>query len=156
MNYYKQRNQGFSDGDCFRTAVACILEVDPESIPNIIGEAEIHDETAYSRMRDWFHIRGMGLASAGWNCSKGNFMSEIVELNFGDSYWMFTAFSPTSNVNHVVVMQGTELICDPSCGNSDSDFVEVCGPADPTDAWHASWITINSPKLYRHWDEFGD
>jgi hypothetical protein len=56
MTPHKQKLFGFGAGDCFRTCIASILDLDPESVPNFCER-----DTWYEDCVQWLKKRGIGV-----------------------------------------------------------------------------------------------
>jgi hypothetical protein len=99
-------------GDCFRAAIASVLEVPGRSLPHFI---QGDDETWYGDMQDYL-------------CEQFGFMLADVEredLPWTEDDWGFPGYwlasVPSRNlgegVTHVVVMHGSVLVHDPARRN---------------------------------------
>ncbi|RUW39153.1 hypothetical protein EN739_24440 [Mesorhizobium sp. M2A.F.Ca.ET.017.03.2.1] len=122
-------------GDCYRTAVACILDLDPDQVPHVhrlitgAEQGEIIDrflaEIGVTRLSIPFTVEGVQAAldsAALW--SKG----------------LPCLFSGTSRngTGHVVVAHGGKIICDPS-----QDDSGIVGPMDDGFYW-VEWLVFSA------------
>jgi hypothetical protein len=50
-------------GDCFRTCIACLLDVDPATVPHAYADGNLTEGHALRIMREWLKERGLGILS---------------------------------------------------------------------------------------------
>jgi hypothetical protein len=98
-------------GDCYRTAIACILGLKQTRVPHV--QRQLTSEEFTAMYRDWLRSRGLHLIAI-------PFTADSVEaaLAFATTFsdGMPFIFSGTSRtgVNHAVVGRHGEIACDPS------------------------------------------
>lgn len=127
MQFHKQRYRHRPEqgefGDCCRTVYACLLDMDPEQIPNF----GIHygDPDAFHRLeREWLNAQGYTTFTSGIDgqCSLDEALEFTTRVN-GQALVMLTGTSRTG-VNHVVIVKDGVIIHDPH-----PDDVGIVGPA---------------------------
>ena len=135
MQFHKQLYRHDPDngvwGDCFRTAIACLLDLQPEEVPHVCdgGEGDDSDGTAMAAMRDWLAPRGLGLFSLVYEGGKVRHVLRTVgRMNPGLPYLLMG--TSRTGVNHNVICQDDQIIWDPSLSDSG-----IIGPADDGYFW---------------------
>lgn len=103
-------------GDCFRTALACLFDLEPAEVPHFCNGREsmdVNDEIAA-----WLSARGYRLARILYDDSC---KPEEALYSFGTNnpglYYLFSGTSRTG-CNHVVIARGCEIVHDPSLVDS--------------------------------------
>lgn len=136
-------------GDCYRTAIAIILDKNAEEVPHVCekGETNIDDLDGLIAMRTY--LRGMGLT-----ISKSVYNGELSWAGFCD--WM-QAYNPenaiivtgkaTRGVNHCVVMIGGNVVCDPITGTPNQEA--LIGPAQTDNEMHW-WVETITTLAHRN------
>lgn len=124
-------------GDCHRTAIACLLDLEPEAVPHY-GELYFNDPDGArfnKAFEDWLSRRGLRTAIIVYNGdSLADVLAAIGAQNKG-AYYLLGGTSLTG-VNHTVVCCGGEIAHDPSI-----DDVGITGPCD--DGYY--WVTFLVP-----------
>ena len=106
-------------GDCYRTAIGCLLDYPPEAVPHFADNAGMVSpkETAYL-VNKWLgeklSLRTIEIPFSG-DYDVQDIIDGIGKLNPGSEY----LFSGNTRIGtpHVVVCRGKEQIHDPSCGD---------------------------------------
>lgn len=120
-------------GDCFRTAIACLLEIDPEEVPHhhrVLAGGE------QSRLlRSWLMMRGLTLIELAWPTETLFDLLVNLEHAIGDTgmKFMVSGQSPRGT-DHVVICDTKGFVHDP---HPDGGF--LTGPMDDGN-WFVSWI----------------
>lgn len=137
MRFQKQRflhapAQGIW-GDCERTAIACMLDLDRDEVPHFADNFKNNDDVI-SKERAW--LRGQELApfSCAFGCELGELLACMAQNNPG-LYYLLSGSSRTG-VNHTVVALDGEIIWDPAINDSG-----ITGPCD--DGYY--WIKLYVP-----------
>ena len=115
-------------GDCQRTVVGCLLNIEPEKIPHWLDLGA--DPDAYDNWRAnmdaWLAGCGLGYVSIPYDSS--NHSQESILTNFGlhnpGINHIFVGKSRTG-VSHCVIARDGEIVHDPSLDN-----VGIVGPCD--------------------------
>lgn len=113
------------NGNCLAAALASILELPIEAIPEFedMKKSEWWDE-----LKSWLKIRGMYII---------NFDGENIQFlldNF-DMYFIVSGTSPRGDCNHSVIYKGNKMVHDPHpSGNGVTEIkeVDVIVPVDPS------------------------
>jgi hypothetical protein len=113
-------------GDCFRTALACILDMEVEEVPHFLqiyhgGSAEARD----SAIEKWLNTRGYSnivipyqvIVEGETLYSADELMCIIANQNGDDLLYLLTGRS-ISETDHVVICRGPKIFWDPSPSNS--------------------------------------
>ena len=113
-------------GDCYRTAIACLLDMEPEEVPHFYGKDMKEQDILAS---EW-------LLSQGYNIFTISFSGELtlddllysVAFNNPNIYYLVTAAS--SVTNHVFIAFNDKIVHDPSGRNETPS-----GPCDDNYYW---------------------
>jgi len=129
-------------GDCFRTAIACLLDLPPESVPHVCTGGEGTDKDATDRMDHWLRenhgVAIMCMAVDADVCPLGSLFNTMKMLN-PEVYWLLIGKSRTGCV-HNVICRGGEIIHDPTPGNPG-----IVGPRD--EGFY--WVNVLTPCFRR-------
>lgn len=99
-------------GDCFRTVIACLLDMPPADVPHVY-DAGATSDTARPVIDAWLMERGLCLISIVFpGDDLDQAMTTMKFLNPG-VYYMLSGFSRTG-CNHVVVCLDDKIVHDPS------------------------------------------
>jgi hypothetical protein len=119
-------------GDCYRTAVACILGLEPADVPHVYDGTD--DDTGVQRMRAWLAERGMALIGINFDASVPlAALLEAAGRASGGLPYLLTGKS-RNGCSHVVVCEGDTIIHDPALDNSG-----IVGPAGD-EWWMIEWV----------------
>lgn len=132
MQFHLQRNRHVPElgqiGDCFRTCIACFLNLDPEDVPNFV-EIDFHNddlkispnmEAAYQA---WLKDRGLTLIDIVFR--EDNLqavLNSMAGLNGEDFCYMVGGKGQVHG--HVAIYRGSMLLWDPAGGPG------ITGPLD--------------------------
>lgn len=97
-------------GDCWRTCIACILDLRPEEVPHFF-DGDVIQWEGIKRTQEWLIARGMYLLSFGWKDDWDQIQLTIKTFNPGIHYIMF---GMGSTEGHVVICKDGEIVHDPS------------------------------------------
>lgn len=114
-------------GDCYRTAIACLLEIEPASVPHFYDEGRGSKEVD-SMVREWLWERGMDTLLLPYKADLQVGPSSVAALN-PNIFYMLSGTSRTG-CNHVVICQNREIVWDPSLDDSG-----IVGPCDDGYYW---------------------
>lgn len=120
-------------GDCYRTAVACLLNLPRDTVPHVFHDG-CKGPVADKRMNDWLGQRGMiqfVMALSG-DTPLDELLNSVYWSNGYPVEYLLCGTSK-NNVAHVVVCKGDSIVWDPAIDNSG-----IIGPADDG-FW---WITV--------------
>ncbi len=124
--YLHKPAEGIS-GDCYRTAIACLLDRAPAEVPHFYdhnvapGDGEQHRD-AWLAEQGWFRV------AIAFNSDLVSLLRMMEALNPG-TYYILSGFSRTG-VNHSVIGCGGEIVHDPSLTDAG-----IVGPCDDGFYW---------------------
>ena len=103
-----------SYGDCHRTAIACILDISPHTIPNMAGK--LPAKKWYAAMNEHLATLGYQVATISYTSrfSREQLMSYMNVLNPTVHYILVGLTD--KNVPHVVVCKGAKVVHDTNAG----------------------------------------
>jgi hypothetical protein len=127
MRIQKQLNRHQPDkgiyGDCHRTAIACVLDLDPKDVPHFMDKLPNGSDApdVWGEIERWLNARGLtqiNIAFPGAVSLRD--VLEAIEVSNASSPGLVYLLGGTSrnNLNHTVVCCGGEIVCDPSLDNS--------------------------------------
>lgn len=136
---YRHRPEAGEFGDCHRTAIACLLDLDRDEVPNF-GE-HYGDTKAFFDAADAF-LRSRGLATVDVPFA-GTLESVLEHQSAVNSraYYLLAGESRTG-VNHTVIACGGEIVWDPSL-----DDAGIIGPCDDGHFWLSYLVPIAMVRL---------
>ena len=127
-------------GDCHRTAIACILNLQPEDVPHFMGEFWLEDVAngtckANKAFDDWLESKNLLIANTPYECS----LEVLLECQSVQNPKAIYILGGTSKngTNHSVVAKGGEIIWDPAIDSSD-----IVGPMDDGFYWVSYLVSI--------------
>lgn len=122
-------------GDCWRTAIACLLDIDPKQVPHFCHGAPGGEVVKMNTM-EWLSERGLSYVSVVY---PGETRMKDVLRSFGGMnphvYFLFSGTSETG-VNHTTIGHGEQIVHDPSLTNAG-----IIGPCD--DGYY--WVEVLVP-----------
>lgn len=100
-------------GDCHRTALACLLNREPETVPHLFDSAAVVDGGAgFERFNEWLIKEGgVLMVTVAFDLDPSGLLRWAEAMNPG-VYWLMGCQSRIAN--HTVVCCGGEVVCDPS------------------------------------------
>lgn len=124
-------------GDCHRTAIACILNLDRDDVPNF-GDGGPSGDEFTKRVNSWLLENGYVPVHTIYSCELGALLFTIAATN-PDIYYLLGGRSRTG-VDHTVVGLNDKIIHDPSLNDSG-----IVGPCD--DGYY--WVTYLGSAIAR-------
>jgi len=129
-------------GDCHRTAIACLLDLDPQEVPHF-GEMDWDFEQQRFRengdfhrhVSDWLRTRGLATVDSVYSCTLEELLTHLGRVN-PNAYYLLGGESRTG-VNHTVIGCGGEIVWDPGIDNPG-----IIGPTKPDGLY---WVTYLVP-----------
>lgn len=125
-------------GDCHRTAIACLLDLEPDQVPHF-GSDYTDSEAFHRREKEW-------LASNGW-CAVSNAFDAPLDLVLRaqasinpDVYYLLGGKSRTG-CGHTVIACGDCIVWDPSLDDSG-----IVGPFDSDGFYWVTWLVSTRMK----------
>ena len=113
-------------GDCYRTCIAMIMSLDPETVPHFYDLSN-----GLSDAREWLGGWGYGIAHVNYppDMEFSDLLHHSGKLSPGCPF-IITGMGPRGN-NHCVVVIDGEVFCDPFSGEADQE--PFTGPAVSAD-----------------------
>ena len=100
-------------GDCGRTCIACLLEIEPIYVPHFFDN---NNENGNEDMRNWLLARGYNIVQIALNVQNLETALEWAKCTIKHDYYILLGTSK-NNVSHVVICKGNEIVHDPAIGN---------------------------------------
>jgi len=103
-------------GDCYRTAIGCLLDMPPEQVPHFYdGLTQESDATeANNAVRYWLSQQGYALVTIAFeNCTLDDLLY-TQRHNNPKLYYLISGKSGAHDCNHIVVACGGQIVWDPS------------------------------------------
>lgn len=137
MKYQKQafrhKPEEGQYGDCHRTAIACLLDMPRDSVPNF-GEHYGSVEKFYKAEREFLESVGLAKVSVVYQGTLDQVLTTMGAVNPG-AYYILGGTSK-SGFGHSVIGRGGKIVWDPH-----PDEVGIVGPMD--DGYY--WVTYFVP-----------
>ena len=119
MTFHKQlipdhRPEEGKIGDCYRTAIACLLGLHPAEVPHFV-EVNMYDgEATYKAVQEWLAKLDMTLLRVLYPASNSfdDIVSSVSIVNPGIPFMI--CGKSKRGTNHVVICQDGEILHDPS------------------------------------------
>lgn len=135
MRFVKQKfrhkpDQGIH-GDCARTVIACLLDLDPDDVPHLQRECDAQEQ---ADLHDRFlRDRGFCRITIPFQVERVADALGIGAHYSGDMPWLLVGRS-RNDTNHVVICKGAEIVWDPALDDSG-----IVAPSDDGYFW-IEWI----------------
>ena len=146
MREYKQlyrHKPPESYGDCFRTAIGCLLDMPPEKVPHFYDGIDKNDDAteANRAIKYWLWQQDYVMVTFAYECSLSEVLNFMQVSNPG-IFYLITGTSVTGN-NHVCVGLGDDIVWDPAPENgklvgpnsNGQIIIEVLVPASQSSGW---------------------
>ena len=114
-------------GDCFRTTLACLLDLAPADVPHFMDGVDSGKDGTEAANK-WLAQRGLTLISIPYQGELEQILSTIAQLNPGIHYLL--CGKSRTGCNHSVICRGDQIVWDPSL-----DDAGIVGPADHGIYW---------------------
>lgn len=128
-------------GDCHRTCLAMMLDLDRDEVPNFaamgfdISDPDGNSKIFKDEVKGWLADRGLAQVDFVFQCELPDLLNYMAQINPG-VYYILGGESKTG-VNHSVVCLDDQILADPSLDDSG-----IVGPCQP-DGFY--WITVLIP-----------
>lgn len=126
-------------GDCYRTAVACVLGIERDSVPH--SHDELTGPEAETFIDGWLKPQGLRRIFMPVLGDDLRTVAEAIYPRGGGLPLMITGRGPR-DVNHVVVVHGPDDIWCPTLG-AVPPRIALIGPALPDHYFWAEWIVAD-------------
>lgn len=129
-------------GDCFRTCIACFLNLHPSDVPHFAGihydGSPFQTKAEKEHIQSWLAERGLTLINIAFgDIPLEELLTTVATIN-GDDFCYMLSGSGSTGHGHVAIYRGDKLLW---CPSGDKGVVGPHQPAHPGD-----------PKIY--WLEF--
>lgn len=126
MTEYKQTRdhnpEAGSIGDCYRTAIGCLLDLQPCDVPHFFEDQERSNEEGLEEAEKFVNGYGCTIIRIAYKCDEVS-DALLAAASWTKGYYMLVGSSPRAQ--HVVICEGAEMVWDPSMTD---DF--LIGPAE--------------------------
>lgn len=113
-------------GDCYQTAIACLLDMDPEDVPHFMhGDSE----NAYKKTSEWLRGRGYNRFTMPYFTYNIQLILDIMKVNNENIYYFIQGKSSVG-ANHIFIGLNDKIVHDPS-GRNETPY----GPCDEGYYW---------------------
>ena len=109
-------------GDCFRTTLACLLDLAPDEVPHFMDGVET-DKDGTAAANRWLAQRGLTLISIPYQGELDQILSTIAQYNPGIHHLL--CGKSRTGCHHSVICRDGKIVWDPSPDDSG-----IVGPAD--------------------------
>jgi len=120
MTPHKQRNRHRPEegiyGDCHRTCLAMLLDLEPEEVPNFAEQAPNQWVEFHALFEDWLSKRGLATFTIPFDAAPEAVLQHMRIMNPGVFYIL--GGMSRSEVGHSVVALNDHIIADPSLTDS--------------------------------------
>lgn len=136
--YFHNPEKG-SHGDCYRTCIACILEIEPVEVPNF-GVHYENNEKFFAEADKYLASQFLARVNHAFDCTLEDLLKMQNHCN-PDAYWILTGRSK-NETNHCVVCLGGEIVWDPAMDDSG-----ITGPSHCEDGSKLFWAEYLVPSI---------
>jgi hypothetical protein len=121
-------------GDCFRTAIACILNIDKEKVPHLAEKYwnEVDGDKWTQEIREFLNKYGYTLVDIPFGVEHLQDILTAQAVRAPDALYLLQG-SSARGCGHVVVCLGGEIICDTAL--TDSTGPALIGPSEDGYFW---------------------
>jgi hypothetical protein len=113
-------------GDCHRTAIACLLDLEPGEVPHFVKDTwNDSDEARDASWKNWLLSKGYRVAGCAWKFDDVEAFLKIMESCAPGVFYLLGGTS-RNQVAHTVIGCGGSIAHDPSIDNSG-----IVGPLQP-------------------------
>jgi hypothetical protein len=141
---FKHAPQHGVHGDCFRTTIACLLDMKPNEVPHFFqmdADAPVKQiEEAWECVRAWLAVKGFSIFTVPFQGEIGGLFQTMKAQNPG-IYYMLGGASP--NANHQVICCEDKIVHDPN-----PEKPGIIGPS--SDGYY--WVHLLLPSFHRRLD----
>ena len=136
---YRHKPEEGIYGDCHRTCLAMLLDMDRDSVPNF-AEMQPNDGRAFRDIcEDWLNAHGLATVNIPFAASLSEVFEFMRAVNPGVYYIL--GGQSRSGVNHSVVAVNNMIVADPSLNDSG-----IIGPTEPDGHY---WVSFHIPMSHK-------
>ena len=120
-------------GDCWRTCLACLLDLTPASVPHFVALAGVENSEGSRKLSlEWLATKGLTMVEVPYNAALEDIQRMQGGLNPGVHYLL--SGNSRTGVGHSVIGCGDSIAWDPSL-----DDAGIVGPMDDGHYW-ITWL----------------
>jgi hypothetical protein len=139
QKYYPHDPENDVWGDCYRTALAILLDMDRDEIPHFGYQCPDGNEFS-DRIDDWLITQGLTKIEVGYVAHSGVFdlddvLEHVMMMNGEDLVYLLSGRSPRGMFNHVVVAGNGRVLFDPHPSGEG-----IAGPCMDSNAFYLTFI----------------
>ncbi len=144
MIYRKQLNLHKPEegiiGDCWRTCIACILDLQPDAVPHFVEHHWNEPDATKSLkiLREYLAPRNLSYVEFPYNCSLEELLTSA-GYTLPEVHYILSGTS-ANKCNHSVVAKGNKIVWDPAIDDSG-----IIGPMD--DGYYWIGLIVHSSHL---------
>lgn len=131
-------------GDCYRTAVAVVIGEDAANVPHVCAKGwdNPDDLDGIAAMREFLKDRGLAISQSVFHggLSWHQFKDWMGRLN--PDVPLLVTGQTARGTNHVVVMLGEDVVCDPFTGDANQE--PFTGPSE-SNGERNWWVEVITP-----------
>lgn len=118
-------------GDCHRTAIACVLDLEAGDVPHFM-DGGVKGDDAHDQTEAWLNERGVATINVLFpgETSLADVLTTVAACNHRGRPVFILGGRSRNGVNHSVVCCDGEIVCDPSLDDSG-----IVGPCDDGFYW---------------------
>jgi len=120
-------------GDCFRTSIGCLLDLEPGEVPHFYAEPGATRESVEDHIQGFLENRGMRLIDVpymmGQKMKPEEFLASVLAKMYPNIPVLFSGTSRTG-CNHTVIAYNDAILHDPSLTGAG-----IIGPCDDGHYW---------------------
>lgn len=135
---FRHRPEQGEYGDCHRTAIACILDLPRDAVPNF-GEHYDDTDAFHAAERQFLASHGLAKVNTLFQADLDQVLAHIASVN-PDQYYLLGGTS-RSGCGHSVVGLGGEIVWDPSLDDSG-----IVGPMDDGFYWVSYLVPLSTTR----------
>lgn len=121
-------------GDCARTVIACMLDLEPEAVPH--QQYEVADGEQDRFLNEWLATRGLRLVQVPYDDEPEAIMKVMASMYPGLTYLI--AGTSKTGVNHFCIAKDDAIIWDPSLTNAG-----IVGRSDDGHTWVGHLVHVS-------------
>jgi hypothetical protein len=120
-------------GDCWRTAIGCLLNMPPEDVPHFC-DGNWQDGPAVERnTRAWLATKGYSFVEIPYKDTVENVLAMCAAM-YKDVYYIISG-RVGDGPNHATIGYGGEILWDPSANGEDAVTQTITNPCDDGYVW---------------------
>ena len=126
-------------GDCFRTAIACLLDMEPEGVPHFMEDLGLErpQKDVLASVRPWLAERGFQLFWIAFHEETIGDLADMLEwIEVANPGMRVMLSGRTSRADHVVIVKDGKVEWDPATSDGSNSLI---GPSNDGH-WIIEWI----------------